>query len=465
VFAGRGQLTVARRHVSFPEIAEPGDFLMEELALNFKKYVIVPQGAMVVLIPFVLWHIFRIGRFLPLAVIQILAGVLLGPSLFGALAPDTYKFIFGKELLGGVAGMALVAVTLFGFIAGTDADKEQIANAGKSVAAISIGGMIVTGGMGALAGYFIAQAYPCLTPEQMSCATGKNPSLFLFAAAYALAVAIPALPILVILTRELGLMRARVGQVGLASAGIGDVISWASIAIILPFAKGSGIEVAVAVAIGGAGLNYIFLRYGATKYFEHLLAIEAPERVILSVIGITVFIAGTITAVAGLHPVIGAFMAGIFLPDKIREFAAHKLDQPTQLVLMPFFFLNTGLNTSFNFADPVVWTLFLVGIAVCISGRLIGTMAMAKLVGENWAFGLTVGSLLQTKGLMAIVVMTIFAKEQVVSQTTFSAAVFMALVSTAITMPLVRLIMAKVGDKVHASGKTAVPAVTTAAPA
>ncbi|MEJ1157709.1 cation:proton antiporter [Prosthecomicrobium sp. N25] len=438
---------------------------MEELAINFKKYVIVPQGALVVLIPFVLWHLFRVGKVLPLAVIQILAGVLLGPSLFGALAPDTYKIIFGKELLGGVAGMALVAVTLFGFIAGTDADKEQIAHAGKSVAAISIGGMVVTAAFGALAGYFIAGAYPCLSPEQTSCATGKNPSLLLFAAAYALAVAIPALPILVILTRELGLMRHRVGQVGLASAGIGDVISWASIAIILPFAKGAGVEEAVAIALGGAALNYAFLRYGASKYFEHLLAVEAPERVILSVIGITVFISGTITAVAGLHPVIGAFMAGVFLPDRIREFAAHKLDQPTQLVLMPFFFLNTGLNTSFNFADPVVWTLFLVGILVCVSGRILGTMAMAKLVGENWAFGLTVGSLLQTKGLMAIVVMTIFAKEQVVSQTTFSAAVFMALCSTALTMPLVRFIMARVGDKVLEGGKAGAPAGASPAPA
>lgn len=441
---------------------------MEELALNFKKYVIVPQGAVVILIPFVLWHIFRVGKLLPLAVIQILAGVLLGPSLFGALAPDTYQVIFGKELLGGVAGMALVAVTMFGFIAGTDADKEQIAHAGRSVAAISIGGMIFTAALGGLVGYYIAEAFPCPPGVQTACATGNNPSRFLFAAAFALAVAIPALPILVIITRELGLMRHRVGQVGLASAGIGDVISWASIAIILPFAKGSGLEVAVAVAFGGAGLNYLFLRYGASRYFEHLLFIEAPERVILSVIAITVFIAGTITAVAGLHPVIGAFMAGIFLPEKIREFAAAKLDQPTQLVLMPFFFLNTGLNTTFNFADPVVWTIFGAGFLCCVIGRVVGTAAMAKIVGENLPFGLVVGSILQTKGLMAIVVMTIFAKEAVVSQTTFSAAVFMALLSTAITMPVVRFLMSKLGDRVLASGakkQAPPPPAEAAAPA
>lgn len=435
---------------------------MEELALNFKKYVIIPQGAVVVLIPFVIWHLFRGGRILPLAVIQILAGVLLGPSVYGAIDPAGYQMIFGKELLGGVQGMALVAVTLFGFIAGTDADKEQIAHAGRSVVAISLGGMAVTATLGAIAGYFIAQAFPCTAPGQLSCATGKNPSLFLFAAAFALAVAIPALPILVILTRELGLMRARVGQVGLASAGIGDILSWAAIAIILPFSKGSGIGEAFGLAVGGAALNYLFLRHGASRYFEHLLATEAAERVILSVIGITIFISGTITAVVGLHPVIGAFMAGIFLPERIREFAANKLDQPTQLVLMPFFFLNTGLNTTFVFTDPVVWTLFLVGIVICIGGRIGGTMLSARMVGENWAFGLAVGSLLQTKGLMAIVVMTIFAKEQVVSSTTFSAAVVMALVSTALTMPLVRLIMARVGPQVHASGGRTAPSAAAA---
>ncbi|KPL54304.1 hypothetical protein ABB55_20540 [Prosthecomicrobium hirschii] len=426
---------------------------MEELALNFKKYIIIPQGAVVVLVPFVLWHLFRGNRILPLAVIQILAGVLLGPSVFGALDPDGFKALFGKELTGGVQGLALVAVTLFGFIAGTDADREQIAHAGRSVVAISLGGMAFTAAIGAVAGYFVARGYPCASPEQLSCATGRNPSLVLFAAAFALAVAIPALPILVILTRELGLMRARVGQVALASAGVGDVVSWASIALILPFAKGTGIGEALAVAVGGAGLNYLFLRHGATRYFEHLLAVGAAERVILSVIGITIFLSGTITAVAGLHPVIGAFMAGIFLPERIREFAAAKLDQPTQLVLMPFFFLNTGLNTSFDFADPVVWTLFGVGFLACTVGRVAGTMLAARAVGETWAFGLAAGSLLQTKGLMAIVVMTIFAKEQVVSQTTFSAAVVMALASTALTMPLVRLIMARFGDAVHGSGR------------
>ncbi|TPQ50358.1 hypothetical protein C2U72_13865, partial [Prosthecomicrobium hirschii] len=354
---------------------------MEELALNFKKYIIIPQGAVVVLVPFVLWHLFRGNRILPLAVIQILAGVLLGPSVFGALDPDGFKALFGKELTGGVQGLALVAVTLFGFIAGTDADREQIAHAGRSVVAISLGGMAFTAAIGAVAGYFVARGYPCASPEQLSCATGRNPSLVLFAAAFALAVAIPALPILVILTRELGLMRARVGQVALASAGVGDVVSWASIALILPFAKGTGIGEALAVAVGGAGLNYLFLRHGATRYFEHLLAVGAAERVILSVIGITIFLSGTITAVAGLHPVIGAFMAGIFLPERIREFAAAKLDQPTQLVLMPFFFLNTGLNTSFDFADPVVWTLFGVGFLACTVGRVAGTMLAARAVG------------------------------------------------------------------------------------
>ena len=283
----------------------------------------------------------------------------------------------------------------------------------------------------------------------MACATGRNPSTLLFAAAFALACAIPALPILVVLTRELGLMKGRVGQVALASAGIGDVLSWASIAVILPFSKGSGVLEAMAIAFGAAFLNLLFLLYVATPYFKHLTETKASERVLLSVVGVTVFISGSITGIAGLHPVIGAFMAGIFLPDDIREFAVKKIDEPIQLVLMPFFFLNTGLLTTFNFSDPVVWTIFAVALVIGTGGKLLSAVGIARSCGEDWRFGLTIGALLQTKGLMAIVVMTIFAKELVVSQTTFSACVFMALVSTGITMPLVRFLLTRFGARLH----------------
>eukprot|EP01037_Dinobryon_pediforme_P027084 gene27084-29854_t len=126
---------------------------MEDVLHNFQKYYVIPQGAIVVLIPFLLWHVFKAGKIFPLAVIQIFSGILLGPSIFGAIAPDLYKGIFDKPLLGGVGGLALVAVTLFGFISGTDADKEQIRHAGKSVVAIGFGTMLLTMLVGAIAGF------------------------------------------------------------------------------------------------------------------------------------------------------------------------------------------------------------------------------------------------------------------------------------------------------------------------
>jgi Kef-type K+ transport system membrane component KefB len=435
---------------------------MEEIAHNFAKYFIVVQGAVVVLIPFVLWHVFKVGKIFPLAVIQILSGILLGPSIFGAVAPDLYATLFDKTLLGGIKGMALVAVSLFAFISGTDADKNEIRHAGRTVMVISLGTMLLTAVVGGVAGYMLAEAFPCTAPGQLGCATGKNPSTLLYAAAFALACAIPALPILVILTRELGLMKGRVGQVSLASAGIGDSLSWASIAIILPFSKGSGVGEAMLVAVGGAALNYAFLRFVATPYFNRLTAQDAHERVVLSVVGVTILISASITGLAGLHPVIGAFMAGVFIPDNIRQFAVKRLDQPTQLVLMPFFFLATGLATTFVFNDPVVWIIFLVALVVGTGCKILGSIGCAVAVGENWRFGTVVGSLLQTKGLMAIVVMTIFAGEQVVSQTTFSAGVVMALVSTAITMPLVRLLLRLFGERLH---EPAPPKTMVAAPA
>src|SRR5205085_6006524 len=99
---------------------------------------------------------------------------------------------------------------------------------------------------------------------------------------------------------DLGIMKGRVGQVSLASAGIGDSMSWAAIALILPFSKGSGVGEAMAVAVGGAALNYAFLRFVATPYFNRLTAQDANERVVLSVVGVTILISASITGLAGL---------------------------------------------------------------------------------------------------------------------------------------------------------------------
>ncbi len=403
------------------------------------KSILLLQAAIVVLLPFILWWQFGLKRFFPLAVIQIFSGILLGPTIFGAVAPEAFDALFSKDLLGGIKAIAIIAVCLFAFLAGTEADRDLIRRSGRAVVSIGIGGLMFTWGFGIIIGLGVGLAF--------ASALGPLNGLILFAVAFGLCNAVPALPILAVLLNELGLNRSRLGAIALASAGIGDALFWASLAIVLPFAAGGdGVIQAAAIAFGGGLVALGLCLYVASPLLNRLLRQEAPERVVMILVGVTIFLCSAVTSICGLHPVMGAFIAGVFLPDEVRIMAARKLDMPTSMLLLPFFFLATGLDAHFSLTDPVIWTIFAAGLFACVVGKVVGTALFARVAGETLPFGITLGCLLQTKGLMELVIVTVFRDAGVVSTQTYSALVIVALVSTALTLPLTTAYRRIAGD-------------------
>lgn len=431
--------------------------------------VLLLQATVVVLLPFLLWHGCGLRQFFPLTVVQIMSGLLLGPSIFGGAASalqdagmwldgqgfrwlagtfkvaapavqSVYDSLFKNS--GGVDTMATIAVSLFAFIAGADIDREKMKVAAGSILVIGLGGLLVTWAAGSGLGWLLATNFPAVL--------GKADSVVLFAIVFGMCNAIPALPVLAALLREIGLIRERIGVVGLAAATIGDVTLWISLAVVLPFVPGSNegdIGAGLLRAFICISMSVLGCQFLATPLFNRLLARKAPERVVMSLVAVVIFLSAAITEFGHLHAVLGAFVAGVFLPDKVREMAIEKLDMPTALFLLPFFFLSTGLKTQFSLGDSLVWTVFLVGLGACIIAKVASTMVAARLCSETWAFGLTVGVLLQTKGLMELVVARIFFDKMLISQTTFSAVVMIALVSTALTIPVTSLLLVIFGDK------------------
>ena len=419
---------------------------MTSLGLHFEtKDILLIGASLVLLVPFILWWVLGLKRFFPLAVIQIFAGVMLGPTLLGALAPDLFKFLFTDQPAlklypaTSINAIAIVAVSLFAFNAGTEADVDKIKASGPSVLAIGLGGFLFTWMFGGLVGMGLAEAVPGLS---------KDSSNFQYAIVFGLCNAVPALPILAVMLGELKLSSLRIGHVTLAAAGIGDALLWASIAIILPFAptqSGTAANwmIAAVVALTGFVASFLFCTKLMSPLLRRLKASQAPERVTMILVGFTIFGSASITAIAGLHAVMGAFIAGVFLPHDVREEAAQRLDMPTALLLLPFFFLATGLKADFNLANSTIWVVFAAGIITCYFGKLIGTALFAKLSGETLSFGAAAGMLLQTKGLMELVVVTIFSQKGFVGPETFSALVAVALTSTALTMPSVSMLLAR----------------------
>lgn len=414
--------------------------------------ILLLQATAVLVVPFLFWWVLGLRRFLPVVVVQILTGVLLGPSVLGVAAPDVFAFLFSKDLLGGVNAIATLAVTLFAFKAGTEADHDLIAPAARTIFAVGAGGLLATWGIGAAAGWALAGRFPLMAGDQ-------GPALF--AIAFGLCNAVPALPVLAVLLRELDILQVRVGAVALAAAGIGDAILWAGMAVLLPFAAGEGGLLREGVLALGSGLvACLGVRFVAGPLILAMMARQAPERVVMSAVAIVIFAASSLTLLFGLHNVVGAFVAGLFLPERMRQLAADKLDAPTALILMPFFFLATGLKTSFSLADPAIWTIFVVALAVCVLAKLAATMLAARLAGESWAMGAGLGVLLQTKGLMELVIVTVFYERGVVGPATYSALVIVALVSTALTMPLFDLLERLYGARLLGGRRAGATVVT-----
>ena len=400
-----------------------------------QKSVLFIGASIILFIPFVAWWVLGLKRFFPLAVIQIFTGIVLGPSLLGEIAPGVEEMLFTGKSLEGIKALAGISICLFAFLAGTETDREIITSAGRAVIAIGLGGLALTWAIGIAAGFWLTDRLPVVM--------GQIRDPVLFAVAFGLCNAVPALPVLAAILNELGLNRKRIGAVALAASAIGDAVLWASVAIILPLAAGAaGIALNLAWAIGG-GLAAVALCLAVINpMLERAVRSNAPERVLMILVGLAIFTAAAITQATGLHGVLGAFLVGVLLPDKVRHMAAAKLDMPTSLLLLPYFFLDTGLQTHISFADPQIWSVFGIGLAVCVIGKVLATLAMAVASGEPAKTGILAGVLLQTKGLMELVIVTVFRDAGIVSGTTYSALVLVALASTALTMPLTQACLA-----------------------
>lgn len=405
------------------------------------KVVLFLQVILVVGLPMMLWGPAQLGRFFPLPIIQIFAGIMLGPSIFGALAPEAYQFFFRKEVLAGVETLANMALVLFVFLAGCELDRQTLGKAAGMVFQTSFTGVGLTWALGVIAAWGLLVLYPT---AGLIGTLGNKP---LYAIAFGLCLAVTALPVLVVILRELGFNTRAIGTIALAVGACDDALLWSSLAVLLPFAAGNASPLlAFVMAISGGVFTFFVLSKVITPLLERWIRQEAPERLLISSAILALFFAAALNEATQLHAAIGAFLAGLLLPEKLRHMCQDRLDTPVTLLLLPFLFLATGLKTTFSFSDPTVWTVALVAFLVAVTGKFIGIAGTARLYRESIPFSVTLGTLMQCKGLMEIVIVTVLYQKGVIGQVTFSALVLVALITTAMTVPLARLCVRVWGD-------------------
>jgi Kef-type K+ transport system membrane component KefB len=408
--------------------------------------VFLIQALVVLVLPPALLHISGLKRLVPLVVVQIVVGITLGPSVLGRIAPDIYQTFVNPASLSALSGIGSVAVLLFGLITGLHLDPGVFYGSGRTVSAVVVANIVVPAALGCLAGFWVLGRHPeelapSVTPVE-------------FAIAIGICTGVTALPVLGALLGEMKLLDHRIGHLALGIAGIKDAILWIVLGVLLTTAAGRAdgslgalarlLFVPIYLIVMVRLVRPLLGRMVRSRTEDHAIDEQA-----LAVVGAVTIASALVTEAMGLHFIIGAFVTGAVMPIELRKPILNRLQAMTLVLLMPFFFTLTGMRTLIDPGSSAFLDVFIGSTAAAIIGIVGGTAISARLMGESWVLSLTLGALLQTKGLMELIVLTILLDAGIISATVFAALILMAVVSTALAMPVARLMLAQQSRQQH----------------
>jgi Kef-type K+ transport system membrane component KefB len=244
------------------------------------------------------------------------------------------------------------------------------------------------------------------------------------------------------------LLGSRIGHLALGVAGINDVALWILLSVLLTARAGQAAGGLVGLAaLLLVPLYLVFMVRVVRPLLGRMVVARMRDGMVderaLAVVGAVTIASALATETMGLHYIIGAFVTGAVMPVNLRKPILDRLQVQTVALLMPFFFALTGLRTLIDLGSPAFLEVFLIATVVAVAGVVGATAVAARLAGASWPFALGLGALLQTKGLMEVVVLTILLDAGIISANIFAALVLMAVVSTALAMPLARLMLAR----------------------
>lgn len=393
------------------------------------------------------WLARRIGQ--PQVVGEMIAGVLLGPSFLGWLAPEWQRELFPPESLPVLYVVAQLGVGLYMFLVGVEFKTDLFASRIRCATAVSVAGMVVPFGLGAgLALGFIK--IPGLFSEK---ARAFEACLFLGAA-----MAITAFPMLARIIHERRLTGSPLGTLTLAAGAIGDAGAWCVLAVVLATFDGSAM---LAVkAIGGGVLYAVLLLTVGRKLLARLgTAADQAGEITPPLLGVTLMLlmlgAWAMDA-AGVHAVLGGFLLGVAMPRGLFARELQRQLEPFALAfLIPIFFTYSGLNTRLDLAvDGPMLPLTLAVLAVACLGKGAACWAAARLNGEDNRTALAIGTLMNARGMMELILLNIGLQKGVILPGLFSVMVVMAVVTTLMTTPIFELVYGRHARKSGSFGTT-----------
>ena len=375
----------------------------------------------------------KIGQ--PTVVGEIIAGIVLGPSLIGMYFPSFFTALFPVASLGNLQVLSQIGLVLFMFIVGMELDLKVLKNKAHDAVIISHASIIIPFALGMGLAYFI---YTSFAPMGV-----KFSSFGLF---LGIAMSITAFPVLARIIQEKGIQKTRLGTIVIACAATDDITAWCLLALVIAIVKaGSFVSSLYTVFLA---VLYIFLMIKIVRPFLKKVgdlhtSRENLRKPIVAVFFLVLIISAYLTEIIGIHALFGAFMAGAIMPEnsKFRNIFIEKVEDIALILLLPLYFVYTGLRTQIGLInDPYLWKITGLIILVAITGKFIGSSLAAKFVGQKWRDSLTIGVLMNTRGLVELVVLNIGYDLGILNPEIFTMMVMMALVTTFMTTPILSLI-------------------------
>jgi Kef-type K+ transport system membrane component KefB len=379
------------------------------------------------------WMFRKIGQ--PSVMGEIVAGIVLGPSLVGMIFPQYSALLFPAASLGNLQFLSQIGLILFMFVIGMELDLKALKNKANDAVIISHASIIFPFTLGIALAYFI---YYRFAPEGVEFASF---GLFL-----GIAMSITAFPVLARIVQERGIHKTKLGTIVITCAAADDITAWCLLAAVIAVVKaGSFIS---SFYVIGLAIGYVILMLKVVRPFlgrvgELKNSRSSLSKPVVAIFLVMLIISSYATEVIGIHALFGAFMAGAVMPEntKFRNIFIEKVEDVSVILLLPLFFVFTGLRTEIGLInDPYLIKVTILIILVAVVGKFVGSALAARFVGQSWRDSLTIGALMNTRGLMELVVLNIGYDLGVLTAEIFTMMVIMALVTTFMTGPALDLI-------------------------
>ena len=379
---------------------------------------------------------------------EVIAGILLGPSLFGRVAPEASSYVFRPEILPALGVLAQIGVILFIFLVGMELDTDLIRERSPTAATISVASMTTAFALGAVLALWL---YPRLSSSDVPFA--------LFALFLGLAMSVTAFPVLVRILTDRGIQKTEVGALAISCASVDDVAAWCLLAFV---SSVSGARFAGAWSTVGLTLGYVVLMIAVARPLVRSLVarqerLGVSRQTSLGLMVLAMLMSALATEWIGIHALFGAFLLGAVIPhdSRLAQELGRKLQDFVVVLFLPAFFAFTGLRTELHLVRGAEqWGLCLTITLVACLGKFGGTAVASRMNGFDWRRSVALGALMNTRGLMELIVLNVGLDQGVISSTLFSMMVVMAVVTTVAAGPVLDA-LARGGSAVPSAGEPA----------